>query len=553
MVRKNLVTAFSVLTVSVTPAIVMLGLVMITSCTGLSSKPTTVVDAVKPDSLPRILSAQDPDNPPAAPREFRAAWVATVANIDWPSKPGLPSAEQQAEIKRILDQSVELKLNAIVLQVRPSADAIYPSSLEPWAEYLTGEQGKPPEPFYDPLKMWIDEAHQRGIEIHAWLNPYRAKGIAAKGPLAATHIANTHPSAVKAYGNQLWMDPAEPIAAQRTMDVVLDVLRRYDVDGIHIDDYFYPYPITEGTPAVDVDFPDEPAWKRYQSSGGTLARADWRREQVNQLIERMYTSIHVEKPWVRFGVSPFGIGRPDRRPEGIKGFSQYDKLYADVKLWMSKGWLDYLVPQLYWKIDSKEQPFAPLLDYWAGQNTQKRHVWSGLYTSRINDTPQSWTPDEITNQIGITRERTKNNLLLNGHVHFSMKALSQNRQGIADQLKQISTTTALVPAAPWLSSVAPSSPKVSVQQTSDQSKVNINVQFAQLTLENAQNQNVAHVAVWLRYGEQWQFQTVPVTASAVDARLTVDMQSNGNALKAIVVSNVNRFGNESARVILKLS
>ena len=388
--------------------------------------------------------AEPSASPPAVVREFRAAWVASVSNIDWPSRPGLPAAQQQAELIAIVERAQAIGLNALIVQVRPSADALYASPLEPWSEYLTGEQGKPPEPFYDPLAMWIDEAHRRGIEVHAWFNPYRARHPSSKSAAAPGHVSNTMPRVVKRYGESLWMDPGEPASARRTLEVIADVTRRYDVDGIHIDDYFYPYP-EKAADGSEVDFPDDASWAEYKRSGGRLSRADWRRANVDALVQRIHDVVHEVKPWVRFGVSPFGIGRPDLRPPGVAGFSQYDKLYANVELWLQRGWLDYLAPQLYWPVDSPEQPFDPLLDYWLRVNTAGRHVWPGYFTSRIDDTPRSWRPEEIERQVAITRARG-----VDGHIHFSMAALMQNRGGIADRLKTLYAVPARVPESPWL-------------------------------------------------------------------------------------------------------
>src|SRR6218665_3648571 len=337
---------------------------------------------------------------PPAPREFRAAWVATVANIDWPSKPGLSTAEQQAEMRRMLDGGGGRGLNAIIFQIRTSADALYASPLEPWSEYLSGVQGQAPEPFYDPLALWIAEAHQRGLELHAWFNPFRARQSNARSAPSAGHLSQTRPDWVKRYGDQLWIDPGEPGAAEHSLAVFMDVLQRYDVDGIHIDDYFYPYPVTDPASKQEIDFPDEPSWQRYLQSGGRLARADWRRQNVDRLIERLHQGLRTSsKPWVRFGISPFGLPKPALRPEGIAGFSQYDKLYADVERWLAEGWLDYLVPQLYWPMAQKPQAFGPLLDYWHAQNARARHIWPGLFTSRVLPAdapaqPASWPVEE---------------------------------------------------------------------------------------------------------------------------------------------------------------
>ena len=420
--------------------------------------------AATPGATPSPSAGTEPpaspaDTPPPITREFRAAWVATVAHIDWPSKRGLTTAQQRAEMLDLLEKAKSIGLNAIVLQVRPAADALYPSALEPWSEYLTGANGRPPDIPWDPLAEWVEQSHRRGLELHAWFNPYRARHTSATTPLAANHLANTEPGVVKRYGELLWMDPGEPRAAQRMVDVVLDVVQRYDIDGVHIDDYFYPYPIKDAQ-GREVPFPDEPSWQR---AGAPADRAAWRRAQVDGLIERLHAAIHVAKPWVRFGISPFGLPRPDRRPPGIAGFSQYDQLHADVERWLSEGWLDYLAPQLYWPIAQAPQAFPVLLDAWLRDNPRGRHIWAGLFTSRIGDKQRPYTPQEVQAQIDIVRERTANNPLANGHIHFSMVALAANREGVADRLREGPyAQPALPPATPWLAEPAPSRPEVTL-------------------------------------------------------------------------------------------
>lgn len=475
------------------------------------------------------------DQPPAAPREFRAAWVATVANIDWPSRKGLSSSEQQVEMRALLDRAVALKLNAIILQIRTSADALYASELEPWSEYLSGTQGL--SPGYDPLALWIAEAHRRGLELHAWFNPFRARLSAAASPPAANHVSQTHPQWVKRYGDQLWIDPGEPEAAEHTLAVLMDVLRRYDVDAIHIDDYFYPYPVLlPGEAKVEIDFPDQPSWQRYLERGGKLERADWRRSNVDALIARLYWGIHQIKPWVRFGISPFGLGRPDLRPQGIQGFSQYDKLYANVEHWMAEGWLDYLVPQLYWSVDQDGQAFAPLLDYWHQQNPRGRHVWAGLFTSRIlpatSSDKSSWEPAEILNQIALVRARKPGT----GHAHFSMIALQQNRRGVSDALQaQLYAAPALVPASPWLEADKPAAPLLTLGP--------VNAGSMRLSLKvGPGSKSVARWAVWLRYGTRWEFRVVH----------QAELQLPSAGLAALVVSAIDRVGNEGPRTRLTL-
>ncbi len=391
--------------------------------------------------------AGTPDLPPPPPREFRAAWVATVANIDWPSRKGLSDAQQIAEIRALLDSAQALRLNAIVLQVRTSADALYRSSLEPWSEYLSGVQGQGPG--YDPLAVWLSEAQARGLELHAWINPYRARQSGGKSPAAANHLSRTRPDWVKRYGDQLWIDPGEPDAAAHTLAVCRDLLSRYALDGLHIDDYFYPYPVPD--PAArpqELDFPDEPSWQRYLAQGGTLDRANWRRDNVDRLVERLHALVREVRPTARLGISPFGLPRPDLRPAGIVGFSQFDKLYANVERWLAMGWLDYLAPQLYWPRAPAGQAFEPLMRAWQGLNPQQRHIWPGLFTSKAGNESDGWPADEIAAQIELTRVAPSTG----GHLHFSMVALQQNRRGLADRLREgVYAQAALPPLTPWLS------------------------------------------------------------------------------------------------------
>ncbi len=401
--------------------------------------------------------------PPAPAREFRGAWVASVSNIDWPSKPGLSTATQQAELLALLDRAAQLKLNAIILQVRPACDALYDSKLEPWSEYLTGQMGRAPEPFYDPLAFAVTEAHQRGLELHAWFNPYRARHSTGKSAASANHISKTRPNLVRTYGKQLWLDPGEPAVQEHSLKVILDVVKRYAIDGVHMDDYFYPYKEKDAA-GKTLDFPDEPSWQSYQRSGGKLNREDWRRENVNQFIQRLNQEIHAAKPWLKFGVSPFGIWRPGH-PEPIKGLDAYEQLYADSRKWLASGWVDYLAPQLYWPIDSKAQSFPVLLNWWSGQNAKQRHLWPGIATSNVGG---KYRPEEITDEIRRTRQQTG----ATGNIHWSIKPLLQNREGISDLLRtELYAQPALVPASPWLESKVPGKPKLTAEQGTEGTKL----------------------------------------------------------------------------------
>ncbi len=395
---------------------------------------------------------------PPLPREFRAAWVATVDNIDWPSKRDLSTEQQKDELKAIIDRARTLHLNALVFQVRPSADALYASKLEPWSEYLTGLQGQAPKPAWDPLAYAVAECHKVGIELHCWFNPYRVLHPSQKGPLATNNLAKTNPGVVKEYGKYLWMDPGEPAVQKRSLDVMIDVVKRYDIDGVHIDDYFYPYPILDDN-KKKVDFPDGPSWAKYQASGGRLNRDDWRRKNVDDFIEALYKEIKRQKCHVKFGISPFGIYRPGI-PEGIKaGVDQYAELYADAEKWLKKGWCDYYSPQLYWPISQTPQAYPTLLDYWISKNDMKRHIWPGLYTSRVDPNGGAWKAQEIGDQIRMSRERQASA----GNVHFSFKALKKNWGLLATGLQRgLYKDDAFVPESAWLGPKKPKKPGVSI-------------------------------------------------------------------------------------------
>lgn len=367
----------------------------------------------------------------AAPPEFRGVWVATVANIDWPSKPGLPADEQKKQLVALLDKCKDLNLNAVIFQVRPMCDALYESKLEPWSSFLTGTQGK--SPGYDPLTLAVEESHKHGLELHVWLNPYRAWSPSAKGAPAANHLVKARPDLAKKYGKHHWLNPTHPDVRKHSLAVAVDVVTRYDIDGVHMDDYFYPYP-EQDDEKKEIPFPDDDTWEQYQKGGGKLARDDWRRDAVNQFVKELYEQVHAAKPWVKVGISPFGIWRPGH-PEGIAGFDQYGKLYADAKLWLNEGWVDYFTPQLYWPIAQEKQSYPKLLDWWMKENAKGRHVWPGNYTGKHS-------AEEIASQVKLTRERAAW-----GNVHFSMKSLTGEKLA---RLKELYAEPAAIPATPWL-------------------------------------------------------------------------------------------------------
>ncbi len=480
---------------------------------------------------------------PAVPREFRGVWVAAVDNIDWPSKKGLPPALQKAELIAILDRAAALHLNAVILQVRPSGDALYASKLEPWSEYLTGEQGQAPIPFWDPLAFAVKEAHARGLELHAWFNPYRAKHPSAKGPLARSHIARRHPELVKTYGTQLWMDPGEPAVRAHTLRVVLDVVKRYDIDGVHLDDYFYPY--AEKRRNGSTEFPDDRSWKRYKRSKGALDRDDWRRRNVDLLIEALHKEIAKAKPWVKFGVSPFGIWRPGF-PQTVTGFDAFTKLYADSRKWLHDGWVDYFTPQLYWAIDKDGQRYPELLKWWVEENVEGRHVWAGNYTSRIAArggccmAGNAWRTPEIVAQVESTRAQRG----ATGNVHFSMKALLDDVDSVGTVLARgVYAERALVPSSPWLGAKAPAAPKVVVKSTDSDGETTIGVSPVGKDVVRWWLVQVQADGVW---------RTVVLDGAVRTARLPDLLREWSGVGDLVAVSAIDRVGNASEPAVLRL-
>ncbi len=472
-----------------------------------------------------------PSTTPHTSREFRAAWVATVANINWPSKPGLPIEQQQQEAIALLDFLQAEHFNAVIFQVRPQADALYKSDIEPWSYYLTGEQGKAPDPFYDPLEFWVKAAHDRGLELHVWLNPYRAHHKDGK-EISDQSIVKTHPELVmKLKEGYWWMDPAQKGTQDRTTDVVMDLVKRYDIDGVHFDDYFYPYPSYNN----NEDFPDSVSWNAYKQSGGTMTRGDWRRNAVNTLIENLYKKIKAEKPWVKFGLSPFGIWRPGY-PESIEGFDQYDQLYADAKLWLNKGWVDYLAPQLYWPITRIPQSYPVLLNWWESENTMHRHLWPGISVGRDTSAKSVY---ETLDQIMIARGIVHNSP---GVIHWSISSVTKNPNLSAALLEGIYKKQALVPASPWLGKNAPTQPTVTLSKETDQVKV---------AWSHPDEANVFHWVVYTKYGNNWTYTIL----NRNDRSTLVKLSTGGKTpqeLKQVAVTAVDRNGNESRLVVVSL-
>lgn len=389
-----------------------------------------------------LASAQPASDPvPEKNYEFRGVWIATVDNIDWPLRNQYDPQSQQAEFINQLDMHQRNGMNAVIVQVRPASDAFYPSPYEPWSQWLTGKQGKAPFPFYDPLEFTIEEAHKRGFEYHAWCNPYRASLSANRATLAPNHVARLHPEWFVEYGGKLYFDPGNREGQDWVVTVIRDMVSRYDIDALHMDDYFYPYPI------AGKRFPDGASYKKY---GNGQSLADWRRSNVDSIIFKLSVAIKETKPWVKFGISPFGIWRNnDKDPNGsptVGGLSNYDDLYADILLWMKNDWIDYVAPQLYWEFNHPIADYQVLLDWW-NRNTYGKHCYIGLGIYRAGSNAAWRNRDQIPRQIDSLR--TKPNV--QGAVYYSSKIFKSNPNGWSDSLRHnYYREPAHIPEMPWL-------------------------------------------------------------------------------------------------------
>ena len=389
--------------------------------------------------------------------EFRGVWIATVANIDWP-KSGVTDPEQQRQdFIRILDQHQRNGMNAMIVQIRPAADAFYPSPYEPWSQWLTGKQGQSPTPYWDPLQFMIEETHKRGMEFHAWLNPYRAVQTIGTSSIAPNHITKLKPEWFLVYGDKKYFDPGNKDAQGFVVKVVRDIVHRYDIDAIHMDDYFYPYGI------AGKEFPDQTS---FENSGTTLSKDDWRRSNVDSIILAISKAIKQEKKYVRFGISPFSVWRnKDKDPRGSDskaGQTNYDDLYANILLWLEKGWIDYVTPQLYLEIGHDKIAYEKLLDWWS-KHAYGKHVYigHGIYRTDEKSSIKWKNPEELPNQIKLLR----NTPGVQGSIYFSSKSFDRNPNGWNDSLQNnYYSKPALVPPMDWISKEKPAAPVVAKAQ-----------------------------------------------------------------------------------------
>ncbi len=375
-------------------------------------------------------------------RELRGAWIATVANIDWPKTPFESTAQQISELTAIFDSLKAAGINMIYFQVRTECDALYKSSYEPWSYWLTGEQGKAPNPFYDPLTLAISEAHRRGMEIQAWFNPYRAVKTIGEYPIAAAHISITHPKWILDFKTYKMLNPGIPEVRHYIAKIVADVVRRYDVDGIHFDDYFYPY-----TPHITNQ--DAATFRKYKGKFKNID--DWRRNNINQMVAEVYDTIKAINPRIQFGISPFSI--VENKFAGTHGFESYNKIYCDPLSWIKSKTVDYVVPQLYSEIGNRYADFAKLLPWWSSV-VDKRELFVGIFSTKMAAQDYKGNPSELENEIRLSRQIIN----VGGTVFFSAKSITENYSHFADSLKLYYKYPALIPTMPWIDSVAPLPP-----------------------------------------------------------------------------------------------
>jgi uncharacterized lipoprotein YddW (UPF0748 family) len=353
------------------------------------------------------------------------------------------------QLRSLLDRAAAMRLNAILFQVRPAADAVYKSSLEPWSPWLTGKMGQPPDLAWDPLEFAIQEAHARGMELHAWFNPFRALSSSNRFRASADHVTVQHADWCFDYGDSTWMNPGIPAVRERAKAVILDVVRRYDVDGVHMDDYFYPYPVNRADGSA-MPVPDSEQYDAYKASGGALELRGWRRSGIDAFISSVYAEVKAVKRWVQVGISPFGLWRPGHPAGTGGGLDPYEDLAADSRKWLQSGWVDYLAPQLYWHTDDKKLSFPVFYQWWQQENTLQRHIYPGMAVDRVG-TDRGGI--EILRQISAVRQLCRPRAP--GHLHWNLGELLENTMQVADlTLKRGYVTVAVPPASPWLTNEA---------------------------------------------------------------------------------------------------
>jgi uncharacterized lipoprotein YddW (UPF0748 family) len=383
-------------------------------------------------------------------REMRAAWIATVLNIDWPSQKGLTAQQQQDEFVALLDKLRSVGMNAVIVQVRPTSDAFYPSSFDPWSEYLSGTQGESPQPYYNPLTFMIEQARLRCMEFHAWFNPYRASMKEDFIP-SENHPLRQHPEWFLRYGGKWYYDPGHPESREYVLQSIMETVKHYDIDAVHFDDYFYPYRIGEE------QFPDDSSYVEFGQTRFEN-KDDWRRNNVDVFVGELSRRIKKEKQHVKFGISPFGVWRNHEKDSTGSltqaGQTNYDDLYADVLKWLKEGWIDYVTPQIYWHIGFEKAEYRTLAEWWS-KNSYGRHLYIGQGIYRVGQ--KGWEDtNQIVRQIGINRSTAE----IKGSMYFSAKVFAENRKGVNQKIDSVYKYKALVPTMPWINGQPLSPPKL---------------------------------------------------------------------------------------------
>ena len=514
---------------------------------------------------PVVLDASTIEPPPAVAREFRAAWISPVDGGEWPSRPGMSDEQQRAELLGTIERAAAVGLNAIVLHVRPASDAMYPTDRAPWSSYLVGANDAPPS--YDPLAYALAEAHRRGLQVHVWFNPFRAAPPnSSRAPVGARAIARRHPEWIVRYGSQQWVDPGFPGARREVLDAMLEVVERYDVDGVHLDDYFYPYReertirtrVGKGrrrrtvTRTETIRFDDDASWARHGRASG-MERDSWRRENVSQFVATLYREVKARKPEVAVGISPFGIWRPGAAP-GVYGLDAYAEIYADSRKWLREGWLDYVAPQLYWVLDGEQQRFRRLDAWWRTENVRARHIYPGLLTMRVASRGSPWPTSAITQQVDFLRDARAGTPEAQGHVHFRLATLMPSAPGgLGDQLAGSTyAERALPPASPWLGAAVPAPPQVIPQCEGPSGVTPSGAEAAPVPTALAMTPgDTVGVRWWLVQsrdgGGRWYPRLLPSTQPRIDVPLLL-----GSDVTAVGISAVSPTGVQSAPTIVRL-
>lgn len=481
--------------------------------------------------------------------EMRSIWVASVTNIDWPTSKFLSPAQQRNEFITLLDRHKLNKVNALFAQVRPTCDAFYQSPYEPWSEWLTGTQGTAPNPLYDPLTFMVEEAHKRGIELHAWINPYRAVLNKNSSSVHSSHISKTKPQWVKEYGVYKWLDPGNPEVMEYVTKIIMDIVRRYDIDGIHFDDYFYPYPQSGQV------FQDDSTFILYPR--GFTNKNDWRRNNVNMLVKMVNDSIKSVKKHVKFGISPFGIWRnnsTDPLGSATTGFQSYDEVFADSRKWVQESWLDYINPQIYWNIGFPPARFEVLSAWW-NSNAYNRQVFVGHAAYKIGNGSQDTTwlnPTQMPNQIRMIRGLDKTT----GSVFFSSKSITGNLLGVQDSLRNnLYKYPALIPPMKWLDSITPMPPS-----NAELEKFSNYVKLNWITPSPAADNELPYKYVVYKYPNPLSPDSVcinPTTSKDILAILPKDSLGythfttvDSTNPYVYLVTSIDRLGNESCPVMI---